>query len=92
MQSAGGAAAGQQGDQVDVDALSERLRRGSLRAVYHGSAHRTTLKERARSYQNLVEDATRVMLRLKAVFRARGIRTPASGCITPRAGPRGWPG
>ena len=30
---------GNKGDQVDVDALSERLRRGSLRAVYHGSAH-----------------------------------------------------
>ena len=31
---------GNKGDQVDADALSERLRRGSLRAVYHGSAHR----------------------------------------------------
>jgi hypothetical protein len=67
---------GNKGDQVDADELSERLRRGSLRAVYHGSAHRATLKELARSYQNLVEDSTRVMLRLKALFRARGIQAP----------------
>jgi len=34
------------------------------------------LKELARTYANLVEDGTRVMQRLKALFRARGIRTP----------------
>jgi hypothetical protein len=27
---------------------------------------------------NLVEDGTRVMLRIKALFRARGIRTPGT--------------
>ena len=80
---------GNKGDQVDVDELSERLRRGSLRAVYHGSAHRTTLKELARSYQNLVEDATRVMLRLKALCRARGIRTPGKRVYHP-AGRAAW--
>jgi transposase len=59
---------GNKGDQVDADELSERLRRGGLRAVYHGSAHRATLKELTRAYQNLVEDATRVLLRLKALY------------------------
>jgi hypothetical protein len=34
---------GNKGDQVDADQLSERLRRGGLRAVYHGSAHRVGL-------------------------------------------------
>ncbi len=68
---------GNKADQVDADQLSEQLRRGGLRAVYHGSVDRTTLKELTRTYRNLVEDATRVMLRLKALFRARGI--PASG-------------
>src|SRR2546428_2866183 len=66
---------GNKADQVDADQLSEQLRRGGLRAVYHGSADRTTLKELTRTYQNLVEDSTRVMLRLKALFRARGIPT-----------------
>lgn len=66
---------GNKGDQVDADQLSELLRRGGLRAVYHGSPHHATLKELTRAYRNLVEDATRVMLRLKALFRARAIAT-----------------
>jgi transposase len=69
---------GNKGDQVDADQLSELLRRGALRAVYHGSAHRADLKELTATYRNLVEDATRVMLRLKAVFRARAISTPGT--------------
>jgi transposase len=69
---------GSKGDQVDADQLAELLRRGGLRAVYHGSASRATLKELTRTYRNLVEDATRVMLRLKALFRARAIPTPGT--------------
>ncbi len=75
---------GNKGDHVDAEVLSELLRCGGLRAVYHGSAHRATLKELTRSYRTLVEDATRVMLRLKALYRARGIRTPGSGLYEPR--------
>jgi len=70
---------GTKGDQVDADHLSELLRRGGLRTVYHGSAQRGVLKELTRTYRNLVEDSTRVMLRLKALFRARGIRTAGRG-------------
>jgi len=75
---------GNKGDQVDADELSELLRRGALRAVYHGSPHRSTLRELTRTYQNVVEDATRVMLRLKAMFRARGIKTPGKRVYHPR--------
>src|SRR6267378_3643503 len=75
---------GNKGDQVDADHLSELLRRGALRAVYHGSADRATLKELTRTYRNLVEDATRVMLRLKALFRARGIPTAGTAVYHPR--------
>lgn len=75
---------GNKGDQVDADRLSELLRRGALRPVYHGSGHRAVLKDLTRSYENLVEDSTRVMLRLKALFRARGIRTPGTGVYHPR--------
>ncbi|MGH7654921.1 MAG: IS110 family transposase [Gemmatimonadaceae bacterium] len=67
---------GNKDDQRDAEALAEALRRGGLRAVYHASSDRAALKEFARAYQALVEDATRVMLRLKALFRARGIKTP----------------
>ena len=72
----GKARQGNKGDQADADQLSELLRRGALRAVYHGSPHRSTLRELTRTYQNVVEDATRVMQRLKALFRARGIKAP----------------
>ena len=67
---------GNKNDLADADELSALLRRGGLRAVYHGDTHCIRLKELTRAYQNLVEDATRVMLRLKALFRARGIKTP----------------
>jgi nicotinamidase-related amidase len=74
---------GNKADRVDADELSELLRRGGLRAVYHGSSHRATLKELTRAYQNLVEDSTRVMQRLKALFRARGIKTPGTRVYHP---------
>ena len=73
-----GSSQGNKADQTDADLLSDLLRQGGLRAVYHGSHERATLKELARTYQNLVEDSTRVMQRLKALFRARGIKTPGT--------------
>lgn len=76
---------GNKGDVVDADQLSEALRRGSLRAVYHGSAHRAALQELARTYQNAVEDSMRTMLRLKALFRARAIATPGQAVYQPEA-------
>jgi hypothetical protein len=72
----GQASQGNKGDQPDADELSDLLRCGRLRAVYHERGDRAALKELARTYLNLVEDGTRVMQRLKALFRARGIRTP----------------
>ncbi len=75
---------GNKGDHSDADELSELLRRGGLRAVYHGSAHRADLKEFTRTYRSLVEDSTRVMLRLKALFRARAITTPGTAVYHPR--------
>jgi hypothetical protein len=67
---------GHKADAADADELADLLRCGRLRAVYHGSPQRAKLQELARTYTNLVQDATRVMLRLKALFRARAIRTP----------------
>jgi transposase len=63
-------------DRIDAEQLSEMLRVGSLKTVYHGAASVLTLKELVRNYNSLVEDATRVMLRVKALFRARAIPTP----------------
>ena len=85
----GDARRGTKGDQADADALADALRRGGLRAGYHGSPRRATLKELTRAYQQLVEDATRTMLRLKALCRARAIPTPGAGVYHPRERARG---
>jgi transposase len=65
--------AGNKSDRIDADKLSDLLRLDALRAVYHERSAVAALRELVRSYNTLVEDTTRVMLRLKAVFRARGI-------------------
>jgi transposase len=71
-------------DRIDADELSERLRLGSLKMVYHGATSLLTLKELVRNYNSLVEDATRVMLRIKALFRARAIPTPGTSVYRAR--------
>ncbi len=58
---------------MDARKLAELLRNGSLRGVYHGDNGVRALKELVRNYDCLVGDTTRVMLRLKAIFRGRAI-------------------
>ena len=74
---------GHKADQADADELSDLLRCDRLRPVYHGSPDRRTLVELARTYENLVADGTRVMSRLKALFRARGLPTPGQQLYQP---------
>src|SRR5262245_25674150 len=64
---------GHKSDKVDARKLAEWLRLGQLSPVYHGNRSLRTLKELSHSYLCLVQDTTRVMNRLKALFRARGI-------------------
>jgi hypothetical protein len=67
----------------------DRLRAGTLRPVFHGNPDVLTLGQLVRNYNNLVEDATRVMLRIKALFRASAI--PAKGVTVYRpAGRDAW--
>ena len=73
-------------DRIDADEMSKRLRDGSFKPVFHGAPEMLTLKELVRCYNNLVQDATRVMLRIKALFRARAIAT----CDTRRGGVPGF--
>ncbi len=74
---------GNKADRVDADGISEQLRCGTLRSVYHGNRHQADLKEFTRAYRSLVEDGTRVMLRLKALFRARAVRAPGTNVYRP---------
>jgi transposase len=64
---------GNKSDRVDAEKLAELLRNGSLRAVYHGDNGVQMLKELVRTYDCLVSDTTRVMNRLKAIYRGRAI-------------------
>jgi transposase len=68
---------GNKSDKVDARKLADLLRTGMLRPVYHGENGLRTLRELARSYQNLSKDLTRVMNRLKALYRGWAI--PCAG-------------
>jgi hypothetical protein len=68
---------GNKSDKVDARKLAELLRSGMLRPVYHGENGLRTLRELARSYQTISKDLTRVMNRLKALYRGWGI--PCAG-------------
>ena len=70
-------------DRIDADWLSEQLRLGALRSIYHGSPGVATLKELVRCYLNLVDDSTRVMLRVKAIYRGRAIGTAGEAVYRP---------
>jgi hypothetical protein len=65
---------GQKNDKVDTVKLLDGLRGGTLRSVYQGEAPMRGLKELAASYLMIVDDCRRVMNRMKAAFRSRGIR------------------
>jgi len=75
---------GNKSDPIDARKLAELLRLGSLTAVYHGSPGLRTLKELAASYSTLVRDGTRVMNRLKSLYRGRGIRCGGTQVYSPR--------
>jgi len=68
--------AGNKSDQIDARKLAELLRAGLLSAVYHGENSTRILKELVRSYTTLTEDTTRVMGRLKALYRSHAISCP----------------
>jgi len=75
---------GNKSDPIDARKLAELLRLGSLSAVYHGAPEMRTLKELAASYATLVQDSTRVMNRLKSLYRGRGIRCGGTQVYSPR--------
>lgn len=64
---------GNKSDKIDARRLAGLLRMNGLTAVYHGQHSTRTLKELARSYVSLQQDSNRVMNRVKAMFRGRGI-------------------
>lgn len=67
---------GSKGDKPDARKLAELLRAGLVRSVYHGHENNRKLKELVRAYETTTSDLTRVMSRLKAIFRGRGVQAP----------------
>lgn len=70
-------AAGNHGDKIDAHNLAELLRLGSIKPVYHERQGLQVLKELVHNYDALTRDRTRVMNRIKALYRGRGI--PCAG-------------
>src|SRR2546427_192148 len=68
---------GNKSDRIDARKLADLLRGNHLKPVYHGETSVRTLKELSRSYLTISKDLTRVMSRLKALYRSWGI--PCSG-------------
>ena len=60
------------------------MRAGLLSAVYHGETGIRTLKELSRSYLTINKDLTRVMNRLKALYRSWAIPCAGTTVYAPR--------
>jgi transposase len=68
---------GNKSDRIDARKLAELLRGNQLKPVYHGETSVRMLRELARSYLTIVKDVSRVMNRLKALYRSWAI--PCAG-------------
>ena len=68
---------GNKSDRIDARKLAELLRGNQLHPVYHGEHGVRTLKELGRSYLTITQDVTRVMNRIKALYRSWAI--PCAG-------------
>jgi transposase len=75
---------GNKGDRMDARKLAESLRTNQLKPVYHGEHGVRALKELARSYLTITKDGTRVMNRIKALFRSWAIPCGGTRVYAPR--------
>ena len=75
---------GSKSDRIDARKLAELLRSHLLRSVYHGEHGVRALKELARSYLTISKDLTRVMTRLKALYRSWAIPCRGQQVYAPR--------
>ena len=75
---------GNKSDRIDSRKLAELLRSNLLRSVYHEQTGVRTVKELARSYMTITKDLTRVMTRLKAIYRSWAIPCAGQQVYAPR--------
>ena len=75
---------GSKSDRIDARKLSEMLYMNNIKSVYHGEHGLRTLKELGRSYLTITKDLTRVMNRLKALYRSWAIPCASKEVYAPR--------
>jgi transposase len=75
---------GSKSDKIDARKLAELLRGELLKSVYHGENGLRTLKELSRSYLTISKDLTRVMNRVKALYRSWAIPCAGKQVYAPR--------
>jgi transposase len=76
--------AGNKSDRIDARKLADLLYLNKLNPVYHGETAIRALREVARSYLALTRDTTRVMNRLKALYRSWAIPCAGQRVYAPR--------
>ena len=81
---------GNKSDKIDARKLANLLRLNDLEPVYHGETGVRMLRELARSYLTIVKDVSRVMSRLKAIYRAGRFPVPAGTFTIPAIAASGW--
>ena len=75
---------GSKSDRIDARKLAELLRGNQLHPVYHEEHGLRTLKELGRSYLTLTQDVSRVMTRIKALYRSWAIPCSGTTVYAPR--------
>ena len=75
---------GNKSNRIDARKLADLLYLDKLHPVFHGEAGNRALKELARSYLTLTRDTTRVMNRLKALYRSWAIPCAGQRVYAPR--------
>jgi transposase len=75
---------GNKNDRIDARKLAELLYMNKLNPVYHGEHGLRTLRELARTYLAITRDLTRVMTRVKAIYRSWGIPCAGQQVYAPR--------
>src|SRR5262245_182205 len=75
---------GNQNDRVDARKLAELLQNNQLRPVYHADHGLRDVKELVRSYLTITQDLSRVMTRVKAIYRSWGIACSGKQVYTAR--------
>ncbi len=75
---------GSKSDRIDARKLAELLRGNQLNPVCHGEHGVRALKELGRSYLTITQDVTRVMNRIKALYRSWAIPCSGTAVYAPR--------